>query len=209
MLKKIISAILLVAVLSTLSLSLFSCKDKGGNGDGGNNQTANGYTVTVVDQNGAPVSGAKITLTTADGIPFFVVTDAQGKATKDGNFDGLTATLTYIPANYTSDKLDTATPFGSDKTLTITVNQLPPYVIKVVDQNGNAVAGVTVSMCDSDGICKTPIETDEEGKAYYPYQPGEFHAQLPDGAPDGYTDPNPGQSYDFVDGEVVITINKN
>ncbi len=209
MLKKITSAILLLAVLSTLSLSLFSCKDKGGNGDGGNNQTAGGYTVTVVDQNGAPVSGAKITLTTADGIEFFLVTDAQGKATRDGNFDGVTATLTYIPSNYESSQLNTAISFGSDKALTITVNQLPPYVIQVVDQDGNPIAGVTVSMCDSAGICKTPIDTDEEGKAYYPYQPGEFHAQLPDGVPEGYTQPDTGLYYNFVDGVAVIELIKN
>lgn len=206
MLKKIISAILLLAVLSTLSLSLFSCKDKGG--DGENNQAAGGYTVTVVDQNGDAVVGAKITLTTADGIPFFVVTDEQGKATKEGDFDGLTATVTYIPSNYEFDQLNTAIPLGSDKTLTVTVNQLPPYVIQVIDQNGNPIAGVTVSMCDNTGLCKTPVETDEEGKAYYLYQPGEFHAQLPDGAPEGYTEPDTGLYYNFVDGVAVIKLIK-
>lgn len=211
MFKKIISLVLALAVFASLSLCLFSCGgNNGGGNEGGGNEGGgtSGYTVTIVDQNGAPVAGAKVTLTTADGIPFFLNTDVNGKATLAGSYNGLTATLTSLPTGCESNKLNVAQSFDASGNLTITVNQRY-YVIKVVDQEGNPIADVLVQMCDTAGVCKLPTTTDEEGKAYYPYQDGEFRAQLTEGAPDGYSVDDPGAYYDIVDGEVTIVVTKN
>ena len=207
MFKKIISSALALAITLALSLCLFSCGgNEGGGEQGGNNSTT--YTVTLIDQNLQPVVGAKVTLTTADGIPFFHTSDASGKVTLTGDYEGLTATVTSLPSGCSCDKLNVAQSFDSEGNLTVRVNQRS-YVIKVVDQDGNPIADVTVSMCDSEGVCKLPTITDNNGKAFYPYEDGDFHAQLPDGAPEGYTEPEAGSDYMFEDGLAIIELIKN
>ena len=65
MFKKILSATLVVAMMFSLTLCLFACKEKENNENNNNNQGTTPekvtYTVTVVDTDGTPVKGVEIT----------------------------------------------------------------------------------------------------------------------------------------------------
>ena len=85
------------------------------------------------------------------------------------------------------------------------------FEIKVVDQDGNAVEGVTVQICDAAGACRTPQETDENGEAFYNFVDGTFYASLTNGLealPEGYTVADPEAKYYFEDNTVTIEIEK-
>ncbi len=166
------------------------------------------YTVTVLDNNGNPIQGVKLSFITPAGIPFPGTTDAQGKATYASEEDGVTVKVVSVPKGYEYDKLDAVQSFGSNRTLSVTLTAPDPIVINVVDNEGNPVAGVLVQMCDTTGLCKIPTVTDEEGKAYYAYEEGNFRAQLSGGAPDGYTVEDETAYYDIVNGTVTITLTK-
>lgn len=206
---KVIGIIAGVAVALVLAIVLIIALLPGGNSTGGSASDVNtDYTVTVVDNNGAPIPGVKLTFTTPAGIPFPGTTDAQGKATYAGDEDGVTVKIISVPRGYEYDKLNTVQNFDENRTLNVTMSVLAPIVINVVDDEGNPVAGVLVQMCDSAGSCRIPTTTDEEGKAYYAYEVGQFNAQLTDGAPDGYTVDDPTAYYPVVDGSVTIVLTK-
>lgn len=209
MLKKIISLVLALTMMASISLCFVSCdNDKDENENQGNNPPEKTtYTVTVVDGEGNPVPGVNLTFTPkgSTAIPF--PTDSEGKASYKTDKE-LTVTVTEIPTGYSYDKLNVAQSFGADGTLTVTLTALAPFVIKVVDQDGNLISGVKVQMCDSAGSCRMPRTTGEDGTVSYPYEEGDFHAQLTAGAPDGYTVDDPAEYYDFVDGVATITLTK-
>lgn len=210
--KKIISLVLALAMLLSLSLCLFSCgdKNKGNNENENNNQQTENkdYTVSVVDSNGNPVSGVKLSFTTPGGIPFPGTTGADGKATLNHNEDGVTVKVTSIPRGYEYNKLNADQSFDANRNLVITITALEPIVINVVDNEGAPIASVLVQMCDTSGSCRMPTATNEEGKAFYVFEEGEFKAQLTNGAPDGYTVDDPTAYYPIVDGEVTIVLTK-
>ena len=201
-------------VVALVALIVLLCTITPGGGDntgGGNGGSADGpYTVTVVDQNGNPVAGVKLTYTTSKGIPFpNNKTDANGKFSFTLNENGVKIKVDSIPQGYEYSKVGVDQTFGNDRNLTITLTALEPIVIRVVDDEGNPVAGVLVQMCESSGSCRMPVTTDENGNAYYTYEDGEFKAQLTSGAPDGYSVDDPTAYYPIVDGEVTIVLNKN
>ncbi len=204
--KKIISALLMVSLMLSMSMLFVSCKDKGdgGNGDGGNGGDGKvNYTVTVVDSDGTAVKGVKVTFITSKmEMPW--TTDADGKATYK-TADTVKVKVTSVPAGYTYAKLNQEQSFGSDGTLTVTLEKLPPFRIRVVDQDGNAIAGVQVQMCDEGGSCRIPRTTDADGYVSYPYEEGNFHAQLTE-LPDGYTVDDTGKYYDFEDNLATIVL---
>lgn len=209
--KKILSSILILAMLLTASVCLFACNgdDEGneGGGEGNGEPVKINYTVTVVDNEGNPVRGAKLTFSPkgAAAIPF--PTDVEGKASYKTDKE-LTVKVTEIPEAYEYDKLNVEQSFDSEGKLTITLTKRAPFVIKVVDQDGNPVAGVKVQMCDSAGLCKIPVTTDENGEGFYDFQEGDFHAQLTNGAPNGYSVEDPDRYYDFEDGVATIRLTK-
>ena len=211
MLKKIISAILMLSMLLTAFACLTACNNGGENNNGGGGSNGGedakvNYVVTVSDQNGNAVIGAKVTLTTSAGIPIALTTGIDGTVSYSTK-DTITATITELPLGYEYGKLGQAQGFDEGGALSVTVEALDPLVIKVIDNEGNPIAGVTVQMCDT--TCRIPVTTNDEGIATYPYEDGDFHAQLTGGnVPEGYTVEDPEAYYPFVDGVATITLTK-
>lgn len=215
MLKKILSTILVLSMVLTLSVCLFSCDDDKGNTDGENSNQGSTdttpekvlYTITVVDEEGAPIKGVEIEFAPKGGTAVPFKTDAEGKATLKTDKE-LSITVKKIPTGYSYDKINVSQKLGSDNNLTITLTTLAPFIIRVVDQDGNPIAGVKVQMCDEAGSCRMPVETEANGEATYRYEDGSFHAQLTS-LPEGYSVDDPEAYYNFVDGVAVITLTKN
>ena len=227
--KKILSSILILAMLLTASVCLFACNGDNEGGEGGedNNEPVKvNYAVTVVDGDGNPIKGVKFTLIPkgATSIPDFP-TDNEGKVTYKTDKE-LTVKVTEIPEAYEYDKLNVEQSFDSEGKLTVTLTKRAPFVIKVVDEDGNPVAGVKVQMCNSSGLCKIPVTTDENGEGFYDFQTGDFHAQLTlpideemteeeiaeaiaNALPAGYTvTGDPKEYHDFEDGVATIILTK-
>ncbi len=82
------------------------------------------------------------------------------------------------------------------------------YKVTVVDQNGDAVKGVEVQMCDDAG-CKLPAPTAEDGTVTFTYAESNYHITLVT-IPEGYTGDTAAQ-YDFPadSNELTVTITKN
>ena len=82
------------------------------------------------------------------------------------------------------------------------------YTITVKDQNGDAVVGAEVQMCDDKG-CKMPAPTNENGVVTFTYDPSNYHITIV-GCPDGYT-ADSAQEYYFEEGSTELTavITKN
>ena len=165
------------------------------------------YTVTVVDQDGNPVEGVTVAFVAGTSIPIPFKTDEEGVSSYNTNKKVTDAVVTAIPSGYTYDKLDQKLYFDANHNIKITVNKLPDFVIKVVDEEGNLVEGVTVQMCDEGGSCRLPKVTDENGEAFYGYENGTFHAQLTE-VPEGYTVDDPAAYYDFDNYIATITLTK-
>lgn len=216
--KKIISALLMVSLMLSMSMLFVSCKDKGdgGNGDGGNGGDGKvNYTVTVVDSDGTAVKGVKVTFITSKmEMPW--TTDADGKASYK-TADTVKVKVTSVPAGYTYAKLNQEQSFGSDGTLTVTLEKidLPDWTIRVVDQDGNPIEGVDVQICSN--VCLRPQPTDADGYVVYENFEGDFHAMI-SAIPDGYTEGD-GDGYDETqqkpfynfdsDNLAIITLIKN
>lgn len=199
-------------LLISSMLVMTSCGgDEGGEGDGGSSQGGgndNGgeggdevtkleYKVTVKDQNGAAVAGASIlvlksvnganvptsttpTLTGDDGIALFNLEEGSYTAMIMGG------------DNYKTEG-STMKQFGANRgvsfsVITEEVKEKLTYTIKVVDQDGNAIAGVSVQAC-IDACTPFPKATDANGESSHDLEvaDGEYKAQL-SRLPDGYTE---------------------
>ena len=214
--KKIISAILIFMMVLSLSLCMFACNngtDEGGDNGGDQTPVKKTYTVTVVDEGGNPVKGAMIAFTAEGANPIPFETDKEGKASRTSD-SKITITLLSIPKGYESDKVGSVLTPDADGKVTVTLKKAAvadPYVILVVDDQGNPVAGVTVQMCSLAGSCRVPVVTGADGKAEYPFEEGEFKVQLTggmDGVPEGYTIDNPNDNF-YFDGKLcTITLTK-
>lgn len=213
--KKIISAILVAMMVLSLSVCMFSCNDDPDTDgeSGGTQTTSKTYTVTVLDEDGNPVKGAYVTFTAEGGNMIPYETKADGKASFS-NSKNVTITLLSIPTGYESDKVGATLAPDADGNVTVTVKKAAvadPFVILVVDGEGNPVKDVIVQMCSLAGSCRTPVVTGEDGKAEYPFEEGEFKVQLTggiDGVPEGYTIDDPDQNF-YYDGKLcTITLTK-
>ena len=82
------------------------------------------------------------------------------------------------------------------------------YTVTVRDQNGNAVPGVSVQVCD-DTSCYLPATTDENGVMTFTYPESKYHITIVE-CPAGFT-ADPDQAFFFPDGstELVAEITKN
>ena len=209
--KKILSLILVLVMM----LSIVACggKDKTPDTNDGEQQSTTDtkvtYVVTVVDTDGKAVEGAVVSFTTKGGSPIPFPTDSEGKASYKTAKE-LTAAVTAVPSGYEYAKLNQKIDFDKDGKATITLTKKAeeaPYVIKVVDQSGNAVEGVIVQMCDDAGLCLIPTATNEEGIANYKYQEGNFHVLI-NTLVDGYTVDDMSEYHYFTGREVTITITK-
>ena len=210
--KKILSLILVLVMM----LSIVACGGKDKKPDNNNDEqqgttdTKVSYVVTVVDTDGNAVEGAVVSFTTKGGSPIPFPTDSEGKASYKTAKE-ITAAVTAVPSGYEYAKLNQNIDFDQDGKATITLTKKAeeaPYVIKVVDQDGNPVAGVKVQMCDDSGLCLIPTATNDEGIATYKYQEGNFHVLL-NTLVDGYTVDDMSTYYYFEGREVTIEITKN
>ena len=82
------------------------------------------------------------------------------------------------------------------------------YTVTVKDQNGDAVVGAEVQMCDDKG-CKMPAPTNEQGVVTFTYDPSNYHITIV-GCPEGYT-VDATQEFHFPEGstELTVEITKN
>ncbi len=209
----IIAALSVVVIVPiVLVIALGGNGDNGGNGDGGNGGDGDkSIVVTVVDDEGNAVKDAEVIFITPKMPLPKTKTDAQGKATTT-NKDVTKVKIAKIPQGYAYSKLNVEQNIPAEGKLTITLEKLPEWVIRVVDQDGNGVVSAKVMMCmlGDEGNCKIPIDTDENGYAKYPPEAGEFKAKISK-LPDGYVveDDNALENYYFFDGnEVVIEVTK-
>lgn len=83
------------------------------------------------------------------------------------------------------------------------------YTIYVVDNDGNAVVGAKLQICDSNGCSPILKGTDEEGKVTASKEPSDFKAQIRT-LPEGYTEIEAGVYHYFdANNTVTITVNKS
>lgn len=217
MLKKILTMALAVIMMLSLTLCLFACNDDDKDKENGDKENGGSvtYTVTVLDDQGNPVAGAQIFFTETDGLSVPYPTDENGVASFPSE-KKVSASVLAVPEGYEYDKLTVTQSFDKDGKLSITVKKAAaptgdPYVITVVDDEGNPIAGVPVQMCNKvSGICIPGGTTDENGQFSYTYREGEFRAQITSGKiPEGYTvEGDPEAYYEFENNKVTITLNK-
>ena len=82
------------------------------------------------------------------------------------------------------------------------------YTVTVKDQDGNAVEGAAVQMCDDKG-CKMPAATDANGVVTFTYDPSNYHVTVVE-CPEGYTcDPEQAFYFEGESTELTVTITKN
>lgn len=217
MIKKILSTILVLSMILTLFVTLFSCKDKGNDntGEQGNNDNTTPekvtYTVTVVDQDGNPVKGAIVYFYPKGGVEMFYPTNENGATEGYKTDKEMSISVMTVPAGYEYDKLNEKQKVDAkDGKVTITVTKKAAegtnYTIRVVDQNGNPVKGAMVQMCESAEVCLTPILTDANGEAVYIQPEKEYKAAITN-LPEGYESTTTGYTY-FEDYVATIVVNK-
>ncbi len=174
-LKKILSLVLvLCGVLGMLALT--SCGESentnGGENTDGNNTDYKGYVVTVVDTDNNPVSGVNLMITNqSSAFSSPLTTDENGKANADVTGDGMGVVISSVPSGYImpakiSGLLNAVFASGS-KEVKITLEKeatavKTTYTITIVDQNGDAVEGVTLQLCYG-GQCLPAPATNADG----------------------------------------------
>ncbi|MBO7196777.1 MAG: Ig-like domain-containing protein [Clostridia bacterium] len=214
-------AVVLVALILLIVLIPKGNGNDGGNDggtsqDGGSDDKGDGkvkYTVTVVDQEGNPVAGVQIFFAPKDGTSFPMATNDNGVANYTTAKE-LTVSVLSVPTGYEYDKLAQSQQFDKDGNLKITVNKVEKeetgtkYTIRVVDQDGNAVVGAKVQMCEAEnaGVCLVPVTTDENGEAFYNVEEKGYKAAITE-LPDGYEKINDDYAY-FENGVATITVTK-
>ena len=196
--KKILLILLTITMLLSTCLLAVSCggNENGGSENGGENGGDNGggettpptgtdYTVTVVDINGTPVSGISVKFTYGNnGVTDVFKTGADGKAT--AKIDTLSDVIVEFVdlVGYGSPRKSERNFDGvTEKTVTL----LPIVTVKAVDENGNAIAGVTLQICHS--ICMLPQVTDENGEISLALNPEAAIKVAVNEVPSGYEIP--------------------
>lgn len=216
LLAAIIGGVAVVILAVILLVVLLPGKDSGNTGDGGDGsgdvqpETKVTYTVTVVDEDGNPVKGVLINFNLKSGSPFPCPTDETGKASYKTDKEVTGASVFTIPQGYEYNKLNQKQTLDGEGKLTVTLTKKAKegntYVIRVVDQNGDAVVGAKVQMCESEDKCLTPILTNENGEATYVEADGEYKAKITS-LPEGYEKVNDDYTK-LVDGVATIIVNK-
>ncbi len=231
-LKKILTVLLTLSIALTAVFSLISCTDDN-NGDNGNdNNDSNGdngndnndskftYTITVVDEDGNGISGIEIFIADDADVLEARTTDKDGKATLvlDKKNDNLGVIITSKLSEYNAPAEDAngyQAVFGdkTEATITLTkkVTETITYTVKVVDQNGNAVEGVTLQICHN--VCVQCDPTDAAGESKKNLEKSVSEMTLKVGilsAPEGYTIPEAtvegGYHATIAPGETTVTV---
>ena len=163
--------------------------------------------VTVTDDNGNLVSGAKVHLTSQDGkgSPGDVNTNASGVATFNNNVTAGNWTYTLSKTGYTN--IGPQGPVCTTAASSTPISGLLPtsgyfgcasssskgtLVVSVVDQNGNPINGAKVHLTNANGHSGTPGDktTDSTGTVTFSGSvPGDLFTYTLTTIPSGYSDP--------------------
>ena len=230
-LKKILSLVLVICMLAAVC-SLTACGGKDNNDDvsndnnndnGGNNNvtTDKTYTVTVLDGENTPVEGVKLVVTDGKSYPT-ATTDKEGKASVQLPADvTVSVMVTSVPNGYVKPEKVSGVYHGvfaknsTEFTLKVEkeVDNKVEYTVRVVDQNGDAVVGMSIQLCPN-GVCLAEkFVTNENGEITVKLTPGSAVDVKLEGL-EGYTLPAPVKdSYHAVieSGvtEATVTVTKN
>lgn len=223
-LKKILSLLLIICMITAV-LSFTACsKDNGEdkpntNENNTNTSTDKTYTVIIVDGDKAPVEGVKLAFT--DGTKFEIATTgADGKASAKLPEGTISVMITSVPKGYEKPKAVSGSyhgVFAKDATeLTVTVakeaSNKVTYTVKVVDNNNDPVVGISVQLCYN-GTCAAAVATDENGEMKAELTPGTTVDVMLHEI-DGYTLPTPvnGDYHAVIEAgetEITVTVTKN
>ena len=229
--KKILSLVLVICMFATV-LTFTACnKDKNEGTNDENNETNNGgnenvttdktYTVTVLDGENTPVVGVKLVITDGNSYPT-ATTDKDGKASVQlPEATTVSVMVTSVPDGYVKPEKVSGVyhgVFASGSTeLTLKIEKEADnkveYTVKVVDQNGDAVVGMSIQLCPN-GVCLAEkFVTNENGEITVKLTPGSAVDVKLEGL-EGYTLPTPVKdSYHAVieSGvtEATVTVTKN
>lgn len=229
-LKKILSLVLVICMLATVC-SLTACGDKDKNEGTNNENNENGgnenvstdktYTVTVLNGENNPVEGVKLVITDGNSYPT-TTSDKDGKASVQlPEATTVSVMVTSVPDGYVKPEKVSGVyhgVFASGSTeLTLKVEKEADnkveYTVKVVDQNGDAVVGMSIQLCPN-GVCLAEkFVTNENGEITVKLNAGsEVDVKL-EGL-EGYTLPTPVKdSYHAViasgETEATVTVTKN
>ncbi len=123
---------------------------------------------------------------------FTPVTDNSGESSSEESSEKETSSETE--ASNDTEETDSTAPENTKVT----------YKVTVVDNEGNALAGVFVQLCVGD-ICKLPSPTDAEGVAIFEFDEAEYTVKA---TLEGYTGE---EYYSFPEGsgELTITLTKD
>ena len=211
--------------------SLTACGDKDKNEGTNNENNENGgnenvstdktYTVTVLDGENNPVEGVKLVITDGNSYPT-TTSDKDGKASVQlPEATTVSVMVTSVPDGYVKPEKVSGVyhgVFASGSTeLTLKVEKEADnkveYTVKVVDQNGDAVVGMSIQLCPN-GVCLAEkFVTNENGEITVKLNAGsEVDVKL-EGL-EGYTLPTPVKdSYHAViasgETEATVTVTKN
>ena len=208
--KKIFSILLVLSLVLSLGMLITSCggddsctdhvdndsngkcdtcgTDVGGNGDDGKTE----YSVIVMDANNQAIPGVVLTLSTRNYTSAQITTNSEGKATASLKAVGyVKANIVSVPEGYLVST--TEMQFEDDKTtlvISLAADTRVAHTITLVDNNGNAISGVLVQICEG-GVCQTPVTTDANGKAVIRFNPSgeELKARVLS-VPTGYVRPD-------------------
>lgn len=211
--------------------SLTACGEKDKNEGTNNENNENGgnenvstdktYTVTVLDGENNPVEGVKLVITDGNSYPT-TTSDKDGKASVQlPKATTVSVMVTSVPDGYVKPEKVSGVyhgVFASGSTeLTLKVEKEADnkveYTVKVVDQNGDAVVGMSIQLCPN-GVCLAEkFVTNENGEITVKLNAGsEVDVKL-EGL-EGYTLPTPVKdSYHAViesgETEATVTVTKN
>lgn len=151
------------------------------------------YSVTVVNDAEAPVSGVKVKFGN-----FTQTTGADGKASMTLEKGDYTISLSSLPEGYTYSQDIKLTPesYAVIATLVKGEGTPPPvvpvdpnapreYRVTVLYPNGDPVTGINVQFCIGN-LCLTPINVNAQGQASMTRTPDNYHIKIND-VPAGYT----------------------
>ena len=167
------------------------------------------YTVTVLDHEGNPIDGLSLKFLYENKETDVYTTDNDGKATANIPTEREVVVEFVELGAYGAPSKKKATFESLEYELTITLN--PLITVKVVDENGSAVKGVSVQICHD--VCLLPADTDENGIMAKAFAPKDKLKVSIASVPDGYAKPEviyeiAGTEYhaEFAEGEYTITV---
>lgn len=144
------------------------------------------YTVTVVDENGNPISDVAVQLCTETS-RYPGKTNAEGIATFSLKQDSYTVRLATLPSGYDYAGEEREFAMGEGTELTVTLKEsdvtVTRYTVVVTDDMGNPISGVQVKLSGDSG--ESVGKTDEDGVVQFTTYTDSYTVSLV-AMPEGY-----------------------